>query len=113
MQANFSEFDFLGTALKLRKRRTVSSSLVYVLHKHEVRHFHVVVVQKQQTEKCTKKRDARANLLFCSINLLLFSRSRCRRRLRSKNSVIIPMTSVLTLKYDFLNERPLKILYSF
>ena len=27
-------------------------------------HFHVVVVQKR-AKKCTKKRDARAKLLFC------------------------------------------------
>ena len=31
-------------------------------------------------KKCTKKRDARVELLFCSLNLLLFWRSRCRRR---------------------------------
>ena len=29
------------------------------------------------TKKCTKKRDARAKLLFCLINLFLFTRSRC------------------------------------
>ena len=33
-------------------------------------------------KKCTKKRDARANLLFCVINLLLFWRPGCRRRRR-------------------------------
>ena len=32
--------------------------------KREIRHFHVVVVQKRAT-KCTKMRDARAKLLFC------------------------------------------------
>ena len=31
--------------------------------KREIRHFHVVVVQKR-AKKCTKKRDARAKLLF-------------------------------------------------
>ena len=31
-------------------------------------------------KKCTKKRDARAELLFCLFNQLLFWRSRCRRR---------------------------------
>ena len=36
-------------------------------------------------KKCTKKRDARANLLFCSIELLLCSRSCCRR-------VVVPKT---------------------
>jgi len=41
--------------------------------------LHVVVVQGLQ-RKCTKKRDARAELLFCSLNLLLIWRCRCRRR---------------------------------
>ena len=40
----------LGTALKDVKR--------------EIRHVHVVVVQKR-AEKCTKQRGARAKLLFC------------------------------------------------
>ena len=31
-------------------------------------------------KKCTKKRDARAEYLFCSLNLLLFWRSHCHRR---------------------------------
>ena len=35
-----------------------------------IRHFHVVVVRKVKT--CKKKRDARAKLLFCVINPLLF-----------------------------------------
>ena len=30
---NFPGVDFLGTALKFRKRKKISSSLVYVLHK--------------------------------------------------------------------------------
>ena len=37
----------------------------------EIRHFHVVVVQKR-AKKCIKKRGARAKLLFCSWNLLFF-----------------------------------------
>ena len=43
--------------------------------RQNVRQFHVVVVQ-QLAEKCTKKRDARAKLLFClskPIAYLLFS----------------------------------------
>ena len=39
--------------------------------KREIRHFHVVVVQKR-VKKCTKKRDARVKLLFCLLNLLFF-----------------------------------------
>ena len=41
--------------------------------------FHVVVMQGLQ-RNVQKKRDARAKLLFCLLNLLLFLCSRCRRR---------------------------------
>ena len=45
--------------------------------KREIRRFHIVVVQRRQTEKYhAKKRDARAKLLFCEpkpIGLLPFS----------------------------------------
>ena len=37
--------------------------------KRQIRRFHVVVVQ-WTSKKCTKKRDARAQLLFWSLNLL-------------------------------------------
>ena len=40
-------------------------------------------------EKCTKKRDARAELLFCLFNLLLFWRPRCRRRRGILKSLMI------------------------
>ena len=36
--------------------------------KREIRRFHVVVVQRT-SKKCTKMRDARAELLFWSLNL--------------------------------------------
>ena len=48
--------------------------------KRQIRRFHVVLVQ-WTSKKCTKKRDARAELLFWSLNLLLFWS--CRRRSRS------------------------------
>ena len=38
-------------------------------------------------EKCTKKGDAPAELLFTNLNLLLFSRPRCRRRRRCLSSL--------------------------
>ena len=41
-------------------------------------------------EKCTKKRDARAKLLFCLSKPIAFCRSRCRRRRRYVNSLIRP-----------------------
>ena len=39
--------------------------------KREIRHFHVVVVQKR-AKKCTRKRDAHAKMLFCLKSLLFF-----------------------------------------
>ena len=39
--------------------------------KRQIRRFHVVVVQRT-SKKCTKKSDARAELLFWSLNLLFF-----------------------------------------
>ena len=56
--------------------------------KREIRHFHVVVVQKR-AEKFTKKHDARAKLLFCVENLLFFLRSGCRPRRWILKSLIL------------------------
>ena len=39
--------------------------------KRQIRHFHVIVVQKQE-RNVQKKRDARAKLLFYLLNKLLF-----------------------------------------
>ena len=47
--------------------------------KHQIRRLHVVVMQ-WTSEKCTKKRDAHAELLFWSLNLLFFWSRRCGRR---------------------------------
>ena len=47
------------------------------------------------TKKCTKKRDARAKLLFCLINLFLFTRSRC-----SSLSSLMRRLSCQSLLYD-------------
>ena len=50
---------------KFRRRMSTSSI------KRQIRRFHVVVVQ-WTSKKCTKKHDARAELLFWSLNLLFF-----------------------------------------
>ena len=51
--------------------------------KRSIRRFHVVVVQ-WTSKKCTKKRDARAELLFWSlIKPIVFWSRRCGRRRRS------------------------------
>ena len=62
---------------KIRRRMSTSSI------KRQIRRFHVVVVQ-WTSKKCTKKRDALAELLFWSLNLLFFLS--CRRRRRSSSS---------------------------
>ena len=72
--ANFPGVDFLGTALKFRKRKKNSSSLVYTSSiTRKIMHFYVVVVQRRQRNVQLEKCGARANLLF-------FGRSRCCRR---------------------------------
>ena len=48
MQANPPEAKFQMTISKLRKRSKISSLLVYVLHKRQIGHFHVLVVQKRE-----------------------------------------------------------------
>ena len=53
---------------KIRRRMSTSSI------KRQIRRLHDVVVQ-WTSKKCTKKRDARAQLLFWSLNLLFFSKS--------------------------------------
>ena len=55
--------------------------------KRQIRRFHVVVVQ-WTSKKCTKKRDARAELLFWSLNLLFFWSRRCGRRRSCLSSLI-------------------------
>ena len=63
-QANPPGIEFFGTypstEREIKFRRCLFTSVI----KREIRHFHVVVVQKR-AKKCTKKRDARAKLLFC------------------------------------------------
>ena len=68
MQANFPGFDFLGTALKFRKRKKISSSLVYARPQLNMKIGFSRGSQAVTAKKCTKKRDAHANLLFCLIN---------------------------------------------
>ena len=63
MQATFPGVEFLRILFRFKKRKENSSSYVHVLHKTQIRKFHVVVVQ-WTSKKCTKKRDARAELLF-------------------------------------------------
>ena len=65
------EFEFLGTALKFRKRKKSLSSCVYLRQntsqKEISRSDRAVTI-----EKCTKKCAARKKMLFALLNLLLF-----------------------------------------
>ena len=71
MWANPPEAEFQGTIAKLKQRNKISSLLVYVLHKPQNLAFSRRSHAKTG-KKCTKKRDARAKLLFCSLNQLIF-----------------------------------------
>ena len=55
--------------------------------KRQIGRFHVVVVQ-WTSKKCTKKCDARAELLIWSLNLLFLWSWRCGRRLSSLSSLL-------------------------
>ena len=62
--------------------------------KRQIRTFHVVVVH-WTSKKCTKKRDARAELLFWSLNLLFFRSLRCGRRRGCLSSLMFLLVDVL------------------
>ena len=46
--SNSPGVEFLRAFSKLGKRKKISSLYVYVLYKTEIRHIHVIVVQKRQ-----------------------------------------------------------------
>ena len=70
----FLEFNSKGLYQSLKKEKESCCLVFRSSTKRESRHFHVVVVQRRL--RSTKKRDARAKLLFCQskpIALLSFS----------------------------------------
>ena len=67
----FQELISWGPHSSLEGQRKIRRRLFASSIKRAVRHFDVVVVQWRQ-RNVQKKRDARANLLFFLINLLLF-----------------------------------------
>ena len=81
MYTNPPEFEFQGAIFKFQTGNKLLSFLVYVLD-YEIRHFHFVVVQKQQ-RNVQKSVMHCAKFLFCSLNLSFFRRSRCRRVVES------------------------------
>ena len=83
--------DFIQVQKKGMKicRRMCTSSI-----KRQIRRFHVVVV-KWTSRKLTKKRDARAELLFWSLNLLFFWSRRCGRRRSCLSSLMFRVVTLL------------------
>ena len=87
------------TISKLRKRNKISSLLVYVLHKREIRHFHFVVVQKRE-KKCRKVWYT-SEVVVCLLNLLFFWPSRCRPRRWILSSLLIVSKNVWRRRNNF------------
>ena len=92
MQATFPRVEFLRILFRFKKRKLLLRMFTSSI-KRQIRRFHVVVVQ-WTSKKCTKKRDARAELLFWSLNPLFFWSSRCGRRscLSSLFSLVLSQT---------------------
>ena len=68
MLASVLGVEFQRTVSKFRKRKRKLLSCVPVLDEREIRHVHVVVVQRRlRLKEMYKKRDARAKLLFLPI----------------------------------------------
>ena len=64
--------------------------------KREFRHFHVVVVQRRQ-RNVSKSVMHVQSCCFPNLNLLLFCRSRCRRRRRCLSSLVASASSCAVL----------------
>ena len=86
----------LKTVSKFRKRKGKLLSHVFTSSiKSEIRHFHVVVVQRRQGN-VQKSMMRGQSCFFTNLNLLLFSRSRCRSRLRCLSSPLLIFTTTAT-----------------
>ena len=72
MQANYSEAELLTFISKFRKRKEIRRRSFKSSKKRETRHFHVVVLQRQQRN--LQKSMLHVQLLFYLFNLLLFWR---------------------------------------
>ena len=70
---------------------SLNKVITYLLTYHEIRHFHVVVVQQQQ-RNVQKSVMHVLSCCFANVNLLLFCRSLCRLSRRCLSSLIISVT---------------------
>ena len=87
--SNVGEFSRSGILQGLypgsKRERKIRRQMLTSSVKRRIGRFDIVVVQ-WTWKKCTKKRDARAELLFCSYNQLF---SRCCRRRGSLSSLML------------------------
>ena len=83
MLAKFFGVESKRTVFRLRKRK-YKKCVVFTYFTKWAREITEVSrrIRVTTVKKCTKKRDARATLLFCYLNLLLFGCSRCCHRRR-------------------------------
>ena len=63
----FLELNSKGLYHSSRKEKESYCLVIPSSTKREIRHFHVVVVHRRLRSKCTKKRAARAKMLFCQL----------------------------------------------
>ena len=88
MLAKFSGVKSERTVFKFRKNNK-KICCVHLVYKVNAWNWEVSRRSRATSaKKCTKKRDARAKFLLCYLNLLLFCRSRCRRRRRCLSSIL-------------------------
>ena len=88
--AKFFRSWILKDFIQLRKRKRKSFICVDILHKREIRHFHVVRSRATTAKKCTKKSVMHVqSCCFANLILLLFCCSCCRRRHRCSNSLMM------------------------
>ena len=86
----------LKTVSKFRKRKGRFLSHVFTSStKREIRHFHVVVVQRRQ-RNVQKSMIRGQSCCLINLNLLLFSRSCCRRRRRCLSSLLLIFSTTAT-----------------
>ena len=90
------------------QRKRKSLSLVFTSStEREIRHFHVVAVQQRQRN--VQKRVMRVqSCCFANLNLLLFSRSCCRRRRRCLSSLFRVVTKILSCRVNTTSRRGIK-----
>ena len=97
MQATSHGVEFLRILFRFKRGRKIRRRMFTFSIKRQIRRFHVVVVQLT-SRKCTKKRDARAKLLFWSlIKPIVFWSRRCgpRRRRSCLSSLMSTINDIL------------------